>query len=203
MLHNVYDFDKTIYQNDSTADFYLFCLKRHPAILAEIPIFLAYTVLFLFRLCSITVYKEKFFRFLRHVDSIDELILQFWDMNHDKVKEFYINGRRDSDIIISASPEFLLRPVCDSLNIKNLIASRVDKNTGRYSGENCWGAEKLRRLREEMGNTAICEFYSDSLSDAPLAEIAEKAYIVRDNNIMSWSEYRPAFTEKIRLGLFS
>ena len=202
MSHNVYDFDKTIYQNDSTADFYLFCLKRHPAILAEIPIFLAYTVLFLLRLCSVTAYKEKFFRFLRHVDSIDELIIQFWDMNHDKIKEFYINGRQDSDVIISASPEFLLRPVCDSLNIKNLIASRVDKNTGRYSGENCWGAEKLRRLREEMGNASVREFYSDSLSDTPLAEIAETAYIVRGENIMPWPEYRPSFAEKIRLSLF-
>ena len=26
---NVYDFDKTIYGGDSTADFYLFSLKRH------------------------------------------------------------------------------------------------------------------------------------------------------------------------------
>jgi len=202
MSHNVYDFDKTIYQNDSTVDFYLFCLKRYPAILAEIPIFLGYTVLLLFRLCSITVYKEKFFRFLRHVDSIDELIIQFWDMNHDGIKEFYINGRQDSDVIISASPEFLLRPVCDSLNIKNLIASRVDKNTGRYSGENCWGTEKLRRLREEMGNASVLKFYSDSLSDTPLAEIAEKAFIVKDRNIMPWSEYRPSFKEKIRLRLF-
>lgn len=30
---NVYDFDKTIYAGDSTIDFYLFCLKRQPAIL--------------------------------------------------------------------------------------------------------------------------------------------------------------------------
>ena len=29
---NVYDFDKTIYYGDSTADFYLFCLKRHKKI---------------------------------------------------------------------------------------------------------------------------------------------------------------------------
>lgn len=26
---NVYDFDKTIYDGDSTADFYIFSLKRH------------------------------------------------------------------------------------------------------------------------------------------------------------------------------
>ena len=29
---NVYDFDKTIYDGDSTADFYLFSLKRHKGI---------------------------------------------------------------------------------------------------------------------------------------------------------------------------
>jgi phosphoserine phosphatase len=118
------------------------------------------------------------------------------------IKEFYIKARQDSDVVISASPEFLLRPVCDSLNIKNLIASRVDKNTGRYSGENCWGAEKLRRLREEMGNASVREFYSDSLSDAPLAEIAETAYIVRGENIIPWTDYRSSFAEKIRLALF-
>lgn len=34
---NVYDFDKTIYYGDSTADFYLFCLKRHKKILTLAP----------------------------------------------------------------------------------------------------------------------------------------------------------------------
>ena len=34
---NVYDFDKTIYDGDSTADFYIFSLKRHKKILLLAP----------------------------------------------------------------------------------------------------------------------------------------------------------------------
>lgn len=34
---NVYDFDKTIYDGDSTADFYMFSLKRHKMILTLLP----------------------------------------------------------------------------------------------------------------------------------------------------------------------
>ena len=34
---NVYDFDKTIYDGDSTIDFWIFCLKRNKTILLNIP----------------------------------------------------------------------------------------------------------------------------------------------------------------------
>ena len=34
---NCYDFDKTIYNGDSTKDFYLFCLKRHKGIIKTFP----------------------------------------------------------------------------------------------------------------------------------------------------------------------
>ncbi len=193
MKHNVYDFDKTIYMGDSTIDFYLFCLKKHPGILVEIPVLLAYLIMHMFKMCSKTTFKEKFFRFLRHVDSIDDLLIQFWNINHSKIASFYIKGHNENDIIISASPEFLLQPICNSLNVQYLIASKVDKNTGLYSGENCWGEEKVRRLREKMPDAAINEFYSDSLSDAPIAEIAEKAYIVQKNRIILWSDYHPSF----------
>ena len=34
---NIYDFDGTIYNGDSTIDFWLFTLKRHPSALLMIP----------------------------------------------------------------------------------------------------------------------------------------------------------------------
>ena len=34
---NAYDFDKTIYNGDSTAHFYLFSLRRHPKIWLLLP----------------------------------------------------------------------------------------------------------------------------------------------------------------------
>ena len=38
MRIDVYDFDGTIYDGDSTVDFTRFCLRRHPAVLAGLPL---------------------------------------------------------------------------------------------------------------------------------------------------------------------
>ena len=37
MRIDVYDFDGTLYDGDSTADYVLFCLRRHPALLLSLP----------------------------------------------------------------------------------------------------------------------------------------------------------------------
>ena len=37
MRIDVYDFDGTIYDGDSTFDFVLFCLRRHPVIVLSLP----------------------------------------------------------------------------------------------------------------------------------------------------------------------
>ncbi|MGN1172926.1 MAG: haloacid dehalogenase-like hydrolase, partial [Muribaculaceae bacterium] len=62
------------------------------------------------------------------------------------VKAYYKKTQRPDDIVISASPEFLLKPEAQYLDFGKLIASKVDKHTGKYTGENCWGEEKVKRL---------------------------------------------------------
>lgn len=186
MKCNVYDFDQTIYKRDSTFDFYLFCIQKRPQVLAEFPILLVYSILFTLKLYPKTSFKEKFYRFLRHLDSADKLVEEFWEQKETGIADYYRKNHRDDDVVISASPEFLLEPICRELNIGTLIASRVDKKTGHYSGENCWGEEKLRRFREELPEVEVGEFYSDSLSDAPMASVAEKAFLVTKNGIIPW-----------------
>lgn len=188
MKHNVYDFDKTIYDRDSTLDFYKFCIRKQPVILTEFPALFFYAALFMLKICPKTTFKEKFYRFLRRLDSVDDLVEEFWSVNRDNVADFYRIEHKDNDVVISASPEFLLAPVCRELKIEKLIASKVDSRTGIYSGENCWGDEKLRRFREEMPGASIGKFFSDSLSDAPLAGIAEQAYLVDHGNVIPWPE---------------
>ena len=46
--------------------------------------------------------------------------------------------------------------------------------------------EKVRRFYEEFPDGKIDEFYSDSYSDTPLAEIAKTAYMVDGSNISQW-----------------
>ena len=89
-------------------------------------------------------------------------------------------------MIISASPEFLVRKFLDKIEIKNLIASRVDKHTGKYTGLNCYHEEKVIRYKEIYNDTIVDEFYSDSLSDTPMAKLAKKAYFVSDGVVTDW-----------------
>lgn len=139
-----------------------------------------------------TQFKEKMYGFLRYIPDIDTAVAKFWDGHERGIKQMYRDRQLGDDIVISASPEFLLKPICERVGIKHLIASRVDKRTGAYTGENCWGEEKVNRLKKELNITECDEFHSDSLSDTPLAKLAKKAWIVRGDELMAWEEYKPS-----------
>ena len=53
-------------------------------------------------------------------------------------------------------------------------------------GENCHDTEKVRRFRALYPDAEIDEFYSDSLSDSPLAELAGKAFLVKKGRLSEW-----------------
>ena len=194
---NIYDFDKTIYDGDSTAAFIKYCIKKHKKTRRTlIPTAWAF-FLFAVGIYTKTQFKERMYRFLRYVPDIDNELELFWDAHEHNILDYYKRQMSEDDIIISASPEFLLKPICERLGIKRLLASRVDKHTGKYTGENCWGAEKVSRLYDEYGISECESFYSDSFSDTPLAEIAKTAFIVRRNTLSSWNEYKLTGKEKL------
>lgn len=178
---NVYDFDGTIYDGDSTLDFYLFCLAKKPYIIFRFPLFHALKYVITRR--GKLEFKERFYRFLRAFDDIDRMVERFWDISFCKIKDWYLLQKKETDVVISASPEFLLAPACKRLGILSPIASRVDKKTGLYSGLNCHGEEKVRRFYEKLEGGKIDSFYSDSKSDVPLALLAQKAYMVKKDKI--------------------
>ena len=184
---NVYDFDDTVYSGDSTVDFYKFCVGKKPWIILHFPF--VTSILFALGIKKKLEFKEKFYGFLKSFDNIDEVIGEFWNTHSSKIKQWYYESKEPDDVIISASPEFLLKPVCEKLGVC-LMASKVDKHTGKYDGENCWGEEKVLRYRERFGFNTIDKFYSDSLSDSPLAEISEEAYVVTGNRLEKWENYR-------------
>ena len=184
---NVYDFDNTIFEGDSTARFFMFSLKRHPKIFGKVPsIIKAYTRFYLLKKGTKTEFKQTMYRFLTCIEDIDAELREFWEFNAERIKPFYLRQQRSDDVIISASPFFLLFPICKKLGINHLIASEVDPHTGVYTGENCHGEEKVRRFRECFKNAEIESFYSDSYSDTPMAEIADKAFMVKKDMVTPW-----------------
>ena len=184
---NVYDFDKTIYNGDCTVDFYFYCLKRYPKIILRVPSVLWYAILYMLQIYTKTQFKEKFYLFLKDIKNIDRTVKFFWKSHEKNIKGFHKKG----GLVISASPEFLLAPICEKLEM-SLIASRVDKHTGKYTGKNCHGEEKVRRFKEIYGNKKITEFYSDSLSDTPLAKMAKAAFMVQNKKITPWNKCKPS-----------
>ena len=185
---NIYDFDGTLYSGDSTMDFLKFSLKKHPALVRFLPgIGWAALRYYGFHVIEKTDMKERFYRIFSGYDP-EGLLEEFWDLHQHKLFPWYAGKQqREDDIIISASPEFLLKPICKRLGIKHLIASRVDSRTGKYTGKNCHGADKVLRLEEELGITHCDRFYSDAYSDQPMAQIADEAFLVKkDGSITPW-----------------
>ncbi|WP_027636315.1 HAD-IB family phosphatase [Clostridium butyricum] len=195
---NVYDFDKTIYAGDSTLDFYFFSLKKSPMLIRFLPIQIIGFIKYMFGMYSKLQFKEKFYSFLKGIKDVDSMVELFWNENQDKIKDWYLKSKEESDVIISASPEFLLNNICRRIGIKHLIASEVNKNTGICEGENCYGEEKVLRFKKYFEKGEIKKFYSDSLSDAPISLMASERYIVTGNNILPWDQYSPGKVKKLK-----
>ena len=183
---NIYDFDGTIYKGDSTKDLYRFLFKRHPLIIKRLPGFAASTIRYKMGKCSTTQWKTVFFGFLKDIKDIHTELEIFWSKNFKKIYPWYLEQKKNDDVIISASPEFLLKIPCDKLGIGCLIASMVDMKTGNYSGLNCKGKEKVKRFRQLYPEAVPDSFYSDSLSDLPMAKIVKKAFLIKNGKIMEW-----------------
>ena len=134
---NTYDFDQTIYQPDSSCSFYLFCLKKYPsAVLRTLPKTVAFAVAYWLKRIKTKRLKEQFFSFLPYLPDVDAAVADFWDEHRAGIEKWYLDQKKEDDVIISASPYFLLRPIAKELGV-GLIATPMDKHTGKILGENC------------------------------------------------------------------
>ncbi len=185
---NVYDFDETIYDGDSTVDFFKYCLLHHPSMAVTLPNTGINFLKYFAKVQSKTRTKEQMYKFLRCLGDTPEVVQEFWKLHIKNIKPWYLTKlRRADDVVISASPEFLIQPACEMIGIETAMASQVDPYTGLYHGKNCWGEEKVVRFYERFGEgTKIDTFYSDSLSDSPLARIADEAFIIRGDKFVHW-----------------
>ena len=184
---NVYDFDKTIYDGDSSIDFYLYCLKRKKSIILLLPIQIFALILYILKIKDKEYFKSKFFSFVKKI-NVDEYVKDFWKEKINKIKPWYIENKKETDIIISASPDFLLKRIKKKLKIDRIITSEVDKKTGKFLSKNCYGKEKVERYNSEVKNKKIENFYSDSLSDLPMMEISKNAFIVKGSKVTEYRE---------------
>ncbi len=183
---NTYDFDKTIFYPDSSYCFVRFCLRRHPAaVLPTLPRSLYMALRYRRGKESAKALKQQVFSFLPRIADIDRTVCAFWEKHEKRIGTWYLLQKQSTDLILSASPRFLLEPICERLQV-NLIATEMDKLTGLISGANCHDTEKVRRFYELDADAHTEAFYSDSLTDSPMAEIADRAFLVKKHRLFPW-----------------
>jgi phosphatidylglycerophosphatase C len=84
-------------------------------------------------------------------------------------------------VIVTASPEEVVAPFARGLGADSLLATRLayddaDRLTGALDGENCRGAEKVRRLRAAFGDDVRLEAaFGDTDGDTEMLALAEQA----------------------------
>ncbi len=185
---NGYDFDKTIYRRDCTVQFTLWRLKRSLAAWGKLPrVALAAARM---KKTGKERFKEQLYLLWTAggVDLPGE-VDRFWDANMGRIHRWYARARREDDVVISASPAFLVECAMGRLGAARVLASPMNMKTGLYEGRNCYGEEKVRAFRAAFGQDArLDEWYSDSTSDAPMAALAGRAYLVRGERIVPWPE---------------
>lgn len=177
---NGYDFDKTIYDGDSSTDFFVYMVLKRPYLLLFSLWFLVVVALYGLKILSKKKTKQCLFFFVPWHKNIEKLVEKFWDKNLSKVYDWYKEQQKADDIIISASLSFVLAPAMKRLNISNFLCTNFDTKTGKVLGENCYGKQKVVRFRAKFPESELKSFYSDSMSDFPMMREAKEAFLVKN-----------------------
>ena len=177
---NVYDFDETIFYPNSSWTFGNWCFKRNtPRTLLFVPLVIWAAIQYLFGRIDKDIFNLKLFCFMRFVRDPEKEVKEFWDEYEGQISEWYLKQKRDDDVIVSASPDFLIDEIGRRLGVR-VIATKMDIHTGNILSKNCAGEEKVKRFRKVFPDGKIEKFYSDSLRDSPMAKLADEAYMIVD-----------------------
>ena len=183
---NVYDFDDTILEGDTERYFLPWIFKNYPQAKPYESEHNFYLAIQNMGLITRDDSRPHMYAFLKEFDNISEIVERFWDEHEHFIKKWYFDIQRVDDLIISASPEFLLIPICKRLGITRLIASHMDIKTGKLPDKFNYANQKVVRYREVYGDEIPECFYSDSESDRFMAEISHKAIKVIGNQLVDW-----------------
>lgn len=185
----VYDFDDTIYQGDSGVDFFKYCFSKRPIlVLLSLLKTIIFLPLYALKIIRTKELKEKIFSFIKRCNNIDELVEDFWDLNEYKIKSWYLKQQSKDDVVISASYDFLIEPICKRINIKHVITTEYNLKTGKTIGLHCQGKNKIVKFEEKFPDKKMKQAYSDAGVDRPILEYAKEGFIVIDNQIIPYTK---------------
>jgi HAD superfamily hydrolase (TIGR01490 family) len=188
----VFDFDGTITYRDTLFSFLLYLVGPWRLFLNTIPLLPTLSG-YAIKLIPNSVAKERvFIRFLAGMP--EGIVLEYANrfaetrvpslVRENALKRLAWHRQQGHRcVVVSASIEDYVAPWAYAAGFDDVIATRLQRGndgalTGCYDGQNCYGPEKVRRLRELLGDTTNLELYAygDSRGDRELLALADHAY---------------------------
>ena len=184
----IFDFDGTITIDDSLIKFLCFAkghLKFYLGMLILSPMLVAYK-------CKIISndnakqYLLSYFLRDMQLEDFSSLATEY-ALNHiDRItrdlamqKILWHKEQGHKVVVVSASIEAWIKPWCDSKQI-DLLATKLEYTeqclTGKFSSPNCYGAEKVKRLKiaYDIDSFDYIYAYGDSRGDREMLELADE-----------------------------
>lgn len=183
----LFDFDDTLIRGDSIVKLCFYAVRKgwmNPLRLLPVGV---HSVLYLCGLSTPQKAKQAALRFLkgRSEDEVNRFAEDFCRtvliprLYPDGVKELKARAESGCEVwLVSASPEFYLKPLMKHLPLSCVVGTRLyvedGKHTGLMAGENCRGVEKPLRIAEmlaargDMLDYADSYGFGDSAGDAPM-----------------------------------
>ena len=186
----LFDFDGTITTRDTLIEFVRFYRGNRKYL--ESMLMLS-PILALYKLKMIPNWKAKQHFLARHfrgesIETFNSRCIEFSSQllpslirpkALDAIKEY--RAQHITMAVVSASAENWIRPFCDQHGLLCLATKLEVKNgliTGNLDGKNCYGDEKVCRIREHFDLSLFDEIiaYGDSSGDREMLELAHRSY---------------------------
>ena len=174
---NGYDFDDTIFRGNSMCRFAIFCTLRLPYLILFLPLLLIAVILRGVRILNKNRYLHLISLYVALVPHAERFAARFWDRNIKRIKKWYLQQQHASDVVISASPQFLVEEACKRIGVK-CIATDLSPKNAKLNRQHCYGEQKVVVYKENYGEQQLDTYYSDSLSDTPMFKFAQRGYFV-------------------------
>ncbi|MCH9742877.1 MAG: HAD-IB family hydrolase [Proteobacteria bacterium] len=185
----LFDFDGTITDRDSLPDFIVVAVGLHRFLLGML-VLSPMLVLYVLKLVRNDFAKEKMLGYFFKGWTIDRLNAVGRRYALTRIQQIirpqaqarlqWHQAQGHDVVIVSASAEYWLQAWSEQQGFKLIATKMAVSNgilTGRFEGNNCYGSEKVRRIREELDLADYERIYAygDSLGDKPMLALAHEA----------------------------
>ncbi len=183
MQVDVYDFDKTVVPFDSALKYWGFCMLRCPWIILLLPFQFIWGLLMVSQIISVETCKKWCFTYIIFINN-EKIVKKFWDKYEKCVYDWFKpENRKRTTVLISASPDFLIKEIADRMKVDYCICTRHRTN-GMKDGKVCRRAEKPVRLNAELPDIEIMDVYSDSFkSDRYIFALGKRCFLANKGEL--------------------